>query len=139
LEVFSQKTQSKVVIPIYGHVQSIIDKYDGGFPSNLEGGAFNREIKNIASRVDSLSMKVDKHFTKGGKAVLLKNPKYELVSTHTARRSFATNQYLRKIPSISIMAVTGHKTEKAFLKYIKVTPDEHAQIMKEYWRSAQLT
>ena len=42
--------------------------------------------------------------------------------------------YLRGIPVITIMAITGHKTEKAFLRYIKVTPDEHAKIMMGYWQ-----
>jgi hypothetical protein len=35
--------------------------------------------------------------------------------------------YLNDIPTIAIMAITGHTTEKAFLKYIKVTPEQNAQ------------
>jgi hypothetical protein len=41
--------------------------------------------------------------------------------------------YLMGVPSISIMAITGHRTEKAFLKYIKVTPKEHAIELREIW------
>jgi len=48
---------------------------------------------------------------------------------HTARRAFATNMYLHNIPSISIMAITGHTTEANFLKYIKISPVEHAAIV----------
>ena len=59
--------------------------------------------------------------------------KYELISSHTGRRSFASNAYLAGIPSITIMKITGHKTESAFLKYIKITPEEHARKMAEAW------
>ncbi|BDW92732.1 hypothetical protein MACH07_15640 [Flagellimonas marinaquae] len=53
-------------------------------------------------------------------------PKYELVTTHTARRSFATNLYLADVPSISIMKITGHKTERSFLHYIKISQEQNA-------------
>jgi len=59
---------------------------------------------------------------------------FSVLQSHTARRSFATNLYKRKVPTITIMAVTGHKTEKSFLKYIKVTPTEHAEMIREVWR-----
>ena len=57
------------------------------------------------------------------------------ITTHSARRSFATNQYLAGFPSISIMKLTGHRTEKAFMKYIKVTSKEHAQKLLELWNN----
>ena len=50
---------------------------------------------------------------------------------HTARRSFATNMYLRGVPAISIMAITGHTTEANFLKYIKVDKEQHARIVAQ--------
>ena len=59
--------------------------------------------------------------------------KWELLSSHTGRRSFATNEYLAGTPSITIKAITGHKTEEAFLRYIKLTPNEHAILLKQHW------
>lgn len=59
-------------------------------------------------------------------------PKYELISTHTCRRSFATNLY-GKLPTHAIMAITGHTKESTFLKYIKMTEKENANILKSYW------
>lgn len=44
----------------------------------------------------------------------------------TARRSFATNAYLQNVPTISIMKITGHRTEKSFLKYIKIIQEDNA-------------
>lgn len=57
---------------------------------------------------------------------------------HTARRSFATNMYLRGIPTIAIMQLTGHTTENNFLKYIKVTKEQNAlmvaKMMKNFFK-----
>jgi integrase len=58
------------------------------------------------------------------KGRLSSDPEKELsqcISSHTARRSFATNYYLDGFPTSELMKITGHRTEKAFLKYIKVT------------------
>ena len=60
-------------------------------------------------------------------------------STHTARRSFSTNEYLAGTPTLTIMAITGHKTEKAFLRYIKLVPSDHARLLKEHWEKRKLS
>lgn len=57
--------------------------------------------------------------------------KFELITTHTARRSFATNAYNAKIPTKSIIGITGHKSEREFFKYIKLFSDEQAVSMAE--------
>ncbi len=70
--------------------------------------------------------------TKGGRLQRDFKPKYELITTHTARRSACTNMYLANIPTRVIMSFSGHKTEKSFLKYIKVRQFEDAVRMKEH-------
>jgi integrase len=77
---------------------------------------------------------VSETITKGGIRQTVNYPKSELITTHTARRSFATNQYLAGFPATSIMKITGHRTEKAFMKYIKITPREHANKLRELWK-----
>lgn len=53
--------------------------------------------------------------------------KWELVSSHTARRSGITNLYRDGIlGSRDIMALSGHKTETVFNNYIKATASEKA-------------
>ena len=54
-------------------------------------------------------------------------PKHKLITAHTARRSFATNAFLAGVPTIQIMKLTGHKTEKVFMTYIKITGKENAR------------
>ena len=67
----------------------------------------------------------------GGKKMRLVD-KCDLVKTHTARRSGATNIYLAGIPTIAIMKITGHKTEKEFMKYIKITEEQTAMELMNY-------
>ena len=54
-------------------------------------------------------------------------PKHQLIHTHTARRSFCTNMYLKKMPVFDIMLFSGHKTEKEFYKYIRIKGEERAE------------
>ena len=56
----------------------------------------------------------------------------DLVSSHTARRSFATNYYLQGFPTIDLMKITGHKTERSFLKYIRVSKLDTAKRLNEH-------
>ena len=51
---------------------------------------------------------------------------YECIKTHTARRTFATNAYKRKISLSSIMVITGHSSEKMLRKYLKLDKEEQA-------------
>jgi hypothetical protein len=69
---------------------------------------------------------------KGGVIKRTTYPKYELIVTHTARRSGCTNMYLAGIPVIDIMKISGHKTEKEFMKYIKVSKLETAHNLSKH-------
>lgn len=138
------KTGDKVVIPVHETVYKIMSKYGGELPTAKSNQKTNQTLKDIAKKCKSLKMKISLTYTKGGKSVTKgSNPetenespeKWQFVTTHTARRSFATNEYLAETPSLTIMAITGHKTEKAFLKYIKVTPDDHAKILGTIWEN----
>jgi integrase len=114
-------------------------------PKSISNQKTNDYLKELGKLEDkkgkkllhSLNTIVSKSFTKGGVRVIENYQKWELLSSHTARRSFATNEYLAGTPTITIMAITGHKTEKAFLKYIKLTPNEHAKLLKLHWLKRQ--
>jgi len=60
------------------------------------------------------------------------HPKYQLITNHTGRRSFATNAVLEGIPFSAIMKITGHKTEKAFLRYVKIDCDDAIKMFKQH-------
>lgn len=132
LEIKQQKTRHKISIPLHPIVQDIITKYEGQLPKVPTNQHMNRSLKEIAKKA-GINNKVQTTITRGGREITTSYEKWELVSTHTARRSFATNMYKMDIPSITIMSVTGHKTETAFLKYIKVTDQEHHAKIREIW------
>lgn len=93
----------------------------------------NIYLKEIAMKSDLLKTTVEVEGIKGGLLIHTKKQKWQLVQSHTWRRSFATNVYKSGFPAISLMKITGHRTEKSFLLYIKVTPEENAQKLMDHW------
>lgn len=91
----------------------------------------NVYIKELG-QIAGLDEQIEVVSTKGGKRIREVFRKFELITTHTARRSFSTNAYLNQIPSISIMKITGHKTEKTFLKYIKISQEDNANKLLDH-------
>ena len=134
IETTQIKTGEPVVIPIHPTVEKIIVKYNGKLPRSISNQKTNEYLKELGKLMPSLSATTSKTFTKGGMKVTQTFEKWEVLCSHTARRSFATNEYLAGTPTITIMAITGHKTEKAFLRYIKLTPNEHAKLLKLHWQ-----
>ena len=127
-----QKTNTKVTIPLHPVVISVLEKYNYQMPEAISNQKFNEYIKEACKTagIDTLET-----FTRtvGGKLVSETKPKYELVSSHTGRRSFCTNMYLRGLDTLMIRSISGHKTEKSFLKYIKVSQQQHAEMMAQKW------
>ena len=126
----AEKTKRQVVIPMHPFVFELYQKYKGVFPNLRDRNRTNVHLRECArhAKIDDDIRIVE---NRGGKITTLIYPKYQLVGMHTARRSFATNMYKRRFPTISIMKLTGHTTESNFLKYIKVTPEENAVMMAE--------
>lgn len=133
IRVNQVKTGRPVVIPVHGVVKAILEKRGGEFPRGISNEKMNNYLKEIGKLMDSMKKTETKTITKGGVKVISNIEKWSLLTTHTARRSFATNEYKAGTPSITIMAITGHKTEKSFLKYIRVNQEEHADIIANLW------
>lgn len=127
------KTMGKVVIPCHPIVTALLDKYQGHLPRNISNQKMNDYLKEVC-QLAGLTSQEGKGITKGGVRVVKSLEKWQLVSTHTARRSFATNMYLMGVPAITIMRITGHRTEKAFMRYIKLDEEQHAKVMALHWQ-----
>ncbi len=137
IHIKQHKTGKRVLIPLHPVVTSILNKYNGQLPRAISNQKFNLALKTITDKA-GINELTHKAITKGGIKTSKAYKKSELTTTHTARRSFATNLYKSGFPTLSIMAITGHTTEKSFLKYIKVTPDEHAKKLQLHWNSRHL-
>lgn len=138
LYVTQSKTGAPVVIPLSTRLEDILKKYKGNLPK-VPDQYINKRIKTVAFMcgIDEIVRWEDE---KSGKTFENKAHKWEKCTCHTARRSAATNMYLAGIPAISIMSITGHKTEAQFLKYIRVTPEENALKLSlhPYFRNGNL-
>lgn len=123
-----QKTKNNVTCPLPNKVTDMLElRYKGGLPPKMSPQKLNEYIKEVAAfaGIDQ-EIKVDK--AQGGKIVEVYQPKYELVKGHTARRSFCTNKYILGVPVHEIMKISGHKTEREFMKYIK--SDDLAKVVE---------
>ncbi|MBP6532154.1 MAG: site-specific integrase [Bacteroidia bacterium] len=132
----TQKTDEFVSIPIHPMVKAIMMKYENEYLNSLPPAISNQKMNEHLKKIGEMAEINDDVITsqtKGTLRVETKSKKYELITTHTARRSFATNLYLSGFPAISIMKITGHKTEKAFLRYIKIKPKENAMKLNKFW------
>lgn len=131
IRITMQKTDKPVFIPLAPQIKAILAKYNGQPPKVLSNQKMNAHLKEIAQLAE-LNESVALTQTKGGLKVNKTVQKWELVTTHTARRSFATNAYKEGVPTLDIMRLTGHRTESSFMKYIKVTNEEVAYRMAEH-------
>ncbi len=134
----TQKTNELVTIPVHPMVDEIMKKYRGVFANSLPPAfanqVMNKHLKEIGEKAKFMEGVIINK-TIGGKKVNQPFKKFQLITTHTARRSFATNLYLQEFPAISIMKITGHKSEKNFMNYIKMTPHQNAEKLRKHWEA----
>jgi integrase len=130
--IIPQKSKIKVPlkIPVISIIQPILQKYDNNPPKFDDLTDLNvkfREICEIAGFDDNVVIHRDRNGNK--KEEFYK--KFQLVTSHTCRRSFCTNLFVRKLPVRAIMAMSGHKTERSFTTYLKKGNDEIVEIFRE--------
>ncbi|GGF10279.1 phage integrase SAM-like domain-containing protein [Flavobacterium limi] len=134
IELKQQKTGKLVAIPLLPKAIEIIES---GFPYKISLTHFNEYIKDVCeiAELDSPT-KGRKKVKQGQPSVEKLYPKYEVISSHVCRRSFATNFY-GHIPTPILMNITAHGTERVFLKYIGKTTYDNAYQMLEYFDKLQ--
>ncbi len=127
IEVRTQKTGQLISIPIDPRVESFFNDI-----RPISDSKFNLYIKEIFELLKFNELNEGYIFDGNKTKKYGIYPKYKLISSHTMRRSFASNLY-GKIPTVVIMAITGHTTEKSFLTYIKKPQKDHAIQLKKYY------
>ncbi len=116
IDIIQQKTKKAVTIGVADPL--VIDLLESEFPKVLSQEAFNKHIKMICkiAGIDEV-VRGFKNNPKTRRKEVLSAPKYEFVTSHIMRRSFATNYY-GKIETPLLMNITGHTKESTFLTYI---------------------
>lgn len=122
----NKKFHRIVNCPITKEMQEIMDKrHNGKPPKRIAEPILNDYIKQVGQMLE-LNILVKCEYTKGGIEYSEMIPKYDLIKSHTARRSFCTNKYKAGMSVFDIMLFSGHTTEKEFYKYIRIKDQERA-------------
>ena len=131
LDIIQKKTGKSVTIGIIN--SNIIDIIENDFPHEISTQKLNYYIKKVCeiAKIDTivegkrLNPKAKKENPETMRKVLGFYPKHELITTHSFRRSFATNYY-KLIPTGILIGITGHSKESLFLEYINKREDKDA-------------
>lgn len=129
-----EKSDHWVVIPLREEAKLIFTRQFKERIPALTNPEFNRHIKTIG-KLAGITRLVKFSYRKGNQNVVTTKPKYDWITSHTARRSFCTNKFLAGTPVELIMKISGHKRTKDFYKYIRISPEEAANKIKELWLS----
>ena len=124
-----RKVHKAVVIPMIDYVPEILKKYDYDLPK-IPRYMFNERVKELGKRA-KLKQRIEIVRKKGKEREKKIYEKWEMISSHTCRRSFCTNMYLSGFPAGELMRISGHKSPSAFMRYIKVDNLQAARRLKE--------
>lgn len=123
IDLIQQKTSKNVTIGVVKDF--VLDILLNEFPKKVSLNKINTHISKVCEIAKINEMVIGNTIDKTGRRIQLKLPKYEFITTHSFRRSFATNFY-KKIPTTVLIGITGHSTESMFLKYINQRADKDA-------------
>ena len=129
IKLHAIKTATPLVIPIHKKIKHVFVKHIEGLPviSNQKYNLYLKELCRQAE-IDTLIETTNYY---GTQRVDQTKPKYEMVSSHTARRTMITLALKRGIIPELIMKISGHKSRKSFDKYIKLTQEEAIEQFKK--------
>ena len=116
IDILQQKTKKAVTVGVADPI--VIKLLENKFPRKVSQVVFNKQIKALCrmAEIDEL-VSGFKNNPKTRRKEIVNAPKYEFVTSHIMRRSFASNYY-GKIETPLLMNITGHSKEIAFLAYI---------------------
>jgi integrase len=126
-----QKTKRRIAIPVLPELEDLLKRRNNILPRIITNQKLNEYIKEACQLVPSLTKQ-----TYIGSEFIGKF-KWQLVASHTARRSFATNSAKMGMSTRLIMQITGHTTEAAFYRYIRLSPNENAVLFSRQYQQLQ--
>lgn len=138
IEIKTKKTGANVAIPIHRSVKNILIKRKGRLPDKVNDQKFNQQIKEVC-RIAGITdiIRGRKFDSTINRKVVGLYKKYELISSHIGRRSFATNHY-GKLSNDIIMSIGGWSQENMLLQYIKRSNRDSAKELKKYWEENKI-
>jgi integrase len=130
LSLIAQKTDipAKVPLNIFPWLIPLLEEYEYTSPK-LSMQKLNDGLKTLGKKagLDESVLVVEQRMGRKPKVIKQYQPKHELLTTHTCRRSFATNLYRMGYSLAQIMPMTGHSTEGHLRVYIGIDAEENAE------------
>jgi len=124
----TQKTKKTVHVPIHSGIRKILERYGGRLPRARSAQHFNWRIKQIcewAGLTDIVHFETEV----AGEVVMISKRMCELISSHTGRRSFVTNEFDKGNGVDVIKPMTGHSSADCLLRYDKRSGEKNARIL----------
>lgn len=128
IQMITNKTGQEVVIPLSSLIKRILEKYNYVLPKAPCNQLFNRHLKDIGKMAE-LNEEVSITKTIGGVKKTTVFLKYQLLSTHTGRRSLISNCILEGINSNAVQLISGHKSNRVFSSYIRISQHQNADAL----------
>jgi len=126
IRIWTVKRDKKVFIPMHFRVEEILKRRNNILPTPISDQKHNKQVKAIG-KLAGINEEVVLSKTRGGKRIESVNPKYKFITSHTARRSGATNMYLAGVDLKFIQDILGHSKIEQTIRYIKVTAEDNAK------------
>ena len=134
IKIKSYKTKETLRIPLNEYAKEIINKYidHDQFLQVISNQKMNLYLKELAE-IAEIDTPVTLTKIKGVERIETTQPKYDLISTHTGRRTFVTVSLEKGMRPEIVMKITGHKSYDVFKKYIQITDKVKDIEMKKVW------
>ena len=123
------KTASSVMVPASPRLLAILERNGGKAPA-LAQQHLNEWIKRVC-KACGIDDEIEVTSSDGVKHITERKKKYELVSSHCARRSGITNLYMTGIPLQQVMLISGHKDEDSIRHYLRLTKEENVNLLRD--------
>ena len=131
-ELITNKTQSKISIPIIQYAEEILGKYkDYKTPIPIfSNQKINEYLKELGELVKfDWPVKTSKYYE--GVVHQDKVLFHEVLTTHVGRKSYITNSLILGVPERVVKEVSGHKDEKSFNRYVKLAEKYKSQVIRK--------
>lgn len=126
IRIWTVKKDKKVFIPMHHQLRKLLERRNNILPAPISDQKHNKQIKAIG-KLAGINEAIILTKTRGGKRVETVKSKYEFITSHTARRSGATNMYLAGIDLKFIQDILGHSKVEQTISYIKVSAEDNAK------------
>lgn len=132
LRLTTQKTRDTLTIPVSPKARTILTELWAGRVRPITNQVLNRALKELCQRA-GIDAPTEWLMWRAGKREKTTHPKYELLSSHSGRKTFCSIAIARGISIPALMATTGHKNMKSLSRYLDVQESHQRAEFSKIW------